>query len=235
MFWRTALLFGSELSWVVFLLMLLISVSLFLESVRLQWGIVCSSPELCRAGFGACCQCWVPGGQRYMLLVTVLSAGRAGPAQSPGSCSRSPSAPLLPQAEGYVIGSCIKHIPIAGRDITYFIQQLLREREVGIPPEQSLETAKAIKVKTDGKRAGLGVREKWCLDTSPCCHHPAPAFLPLPSPRMWVLICLPLELRGWRTKASPLPLNVNACGGSSCKWEQPDSRCWAPAARYRII
>ncbi|XP_055468940.1 actin-related protein 3B isoform X3 [Psammomys obesus] len=50
-------------------------------------------------------------------------------------------------AEGYVIGSCIKHIPIAGRDITYFIQQLLREREVGIPPEQSLETAKAIKEK----------------------------------------------------------------------------------------
>ena len=59
-----------------------------------------------------------------------------------------PSCPLFPlsQAEGYVIGSCIKHIPIAGRDITYFIQQLLREREVGIPPEQSLETAKAIKV-----------------------------------------------------------------------------------------
>jgi hypothetical protein len=44
-----------------------------------------------------------------------------------------------------VIGSCIKHIPIAGRDITYFVQQLLRERELGIPPEQSLETAKAIK------------------------------------------------------------------------------------------
>ena len=49
------------------------------------------------------------------------------------------------QAEGYVIGSCIKHIPIAGRNITSFIQSLLREREVGIPPEQSLETAKAIK------------------------------------------------------------------------------------------
>jgi actin-related protein 3 len=52
---------------------------------------------------------------------------------------------VIPVAEGYVIGSCIKHIPIAGRNITYFIQQLLREREVGIPPEQSLETAKAIK------------------------------------------------------------------------------------------
>lgn len=48
-----------------------------------------------------------------------------------------------------MIGSCIKHIPIAGRDITYFIQQLLRDREVGIPPEQSLETAKAVKVKNN--------------------------------------------------------------------------------------
>eukprot|EP00043_Microstomoeca_roanoka_P001376 m.32336 g.32336 ORF g.32336 m.32336 type:complete len:412 (-) comp10780_c0_seq1:693-1928(-) len=54
---------------------------------------------------------------------------------------------VIPVAEGYVIGSCIKHIPIAGRDITYFVQQLLRERETGIPPEQSLEVAKAIKEK----------------------------------------------------------------------------------------
>lgn len=51
----------------------------------------------------------------------------------------------IPVAEGYVIGSCIKHIPIAGRNITYFIQSILREREPNIPPEQSLETAKAIK------------------------------------------------------------------------------------------
>lgn len=51
---------------------------------------------------------------------------------------------VIPVAEGYVIGSCIKHIPIAGRNITSFIQSLLREREV-IPPEQSMETAKAIK------------------------------------------------------------------------------------------
>lgn len=54
---------------------------------------------------------------------------------------------VIPVAEGYVIGSCIKHIPIAGRNITSFIQSLLREREVGIPPEQSMETAKAIKEK----------------------------------------------------------------------------------------
>jgi actin-related protein len=30
----------------------------------------------------------------------------------------------IPVADGYVIGSCIKHIPIAGRDITYFVQQV---------------------------------------------------------------------------------------------------------------
>ena len=49
------------------------------------------------------------------------------------------------QADGYVIGSSIKHIPIAGRDITHFVQQLLRERENSIPPEESLEVAKKIK------------------------------------------------------------------------------------------
>ena len=53
---------------------------------------------------------------------------------------------VIPVAEGYVIGSCIKHIPIAGRDITDFILQLLRERESGIPSAQQLETAKNIKV-----------------------------------------------------------------------------------------
>lgn len=52
---------------------------------------------------------------------------------------------IIPVAEGYVIGSCIKHIPIAGRHITAFVQQLLREREPNMPSEQSLETAKAIK------------------------------------------------------------------------------------------
>jgi len=52
---------------------------------------------------------------------------------------------VIPVAEGYVIGSCIKHIPIAGRDITYFVQQFLRDRESHIPPEQAMEVAKKIK------------------------------------------------------------------------------------------
>ncbi|VDQ05634.1 unnamed protein product [Trichobilharzia regenti] len=52
---------------------------------------------------------------------------------------------VIPVVDGYVIGSCIKHIPIAGRDITSFIQHLLRERESHIPPELSMEVAKQIK------------------------------------------------------------------------------------------
>ena len=44
-----------------------------------------------------------------------------------------------------MIGSSIKHIPIAGRDITYFVQQLLRDREGAIPPEDSLDVAKRVK------------------------------------------------------------------------------------------
>jgi actin-related protein 3 len=47
--------------------------------------------------------------------------------------------------DGYVIGSALKHIPIAGRDITGFVQQYLRDREPSIPPEDSLEVAKKIK------------------------------------------------------------------------------------------
>jgi actin-related protein 3 len=52
---------------------------------------------------------------------------------------------VIPVAEGYVIGSSIKHIPLAGRDITAFVQQLMRERNEPIPPEQSLEVAKRVK------------------------------------------------------------------------------------------
>jgi len=54
---------------------------------------------------------------------------------------------VIPVAEGYVIGSCIKHIPIAGRDITAFVEQLMREREGNtvIPSAQQFEVAKRVK------------------------------------------------------------------------------------------
>jgi len=54
---------------------------------------------------------------------------------------------IIPVADGYVIGSCIKHIPIAGRDITNFIQLLLRERETTIPADEAMDVAKRIKEK----------------------------------------------------------------------------------------
>eukprot|EP00947_MAST-08B_sp_MAST-8B-sp1_P000659 g659.t1 len=52
---------------------------------------------------------------------------------------------VIPVAEGYVIGSCIKHIPLAGRDVTLFIQKLMRERGEPVPPEDSLLVAKEVK------------------------------------------------------------------------------------------
>merc|ERR1711991_464016 len=49
-------------------------------------------------------------------------------------------------AEGYVIGSSIKHIPLAGRDITAFVQQLQLEREGNaIPPKLRKTVAKTTK------------------------------------------------------------------------------------------
>jgi actin-related protein 3 len=45
---------------------------------------------------------------------------------------------VIPVAEGYVIGSCIKHIPLAGRTVTQFIQQLMRERKEPVPAEVSV-------------------------------------------------------------------------------------------------
>ncbi|CAB52725.1 ARP2/3 actin-organizing complex actin-related protein subunit Arp3 [Schizosaccharomyces pombe] len=49
---------------------------------------------------------------------------------------------IIPVAEGYVIGSSIKTMPLAGRDVTYFVQSLLRDRN---EPDSSLKTAERIK------------------------------------------------------------------------------------------
>ena len=46
-----------------------------------------------------------------------------------------------------MIGSCIKHIPLAGRDMTKFIMQMLRDRNEPIPPEDIVQVAKKIKEK----------------------------------------------------------------------------------------
>ena len=53
---------------------------------------------------------------------------------------------LFGQADGYIIPSAIKHIPIAGRDLTSFVQQLQRERETTIPSGDAMDVAKRSKV-----------------------------------------------------------------------------------------
>lgn len=52
---------------------------------------------------------------------------------------------VVPVSEGYVIGSCIKHIPLAGRDVTDFIANMLRTRGEPIPPEDLRHVTKIIK------------------------------------------------------------------------------------------
>ncbi|KAK6930916.1 Actin family [Dillenia turbinata] len=52
---------------------------------------------------------------------------------------------VVPVADGYVIGSSIKSIPISGKDVTLFIQQLMRERGENIPPEDSFDVARQVK------------------------------------------------------------------------------------------
>jgi len=54
---------------------------------------------------------------------------------------------IIPVVEGYVIGSCIKHIPLAGRDITNFVIDMLRSRGETLLPDIALEVAKKIKEK----------------------------------------------------------------------------------------
>ena len=42
---------------------------------------------------------------------------------------------VIPVADGYVIGSCIKHVPIAGSNITSFIGDMIKERGEKFPIE----------------------------------------------------------------------------------------------------
>lgn len=52
---------------------------------------------------------------------------------------------VIPVVEGYAIGSAIRHIPLAGRDVTHFVQQMLRDRVSGINPADMLDAARRIK------------------------------------------------------------------------------------------
>jgi len=52
---------------------------------------------------------------------------------------------VIPVVDGYVIGSCIKHIPMAGSDITKFILNQLRDRGENVPPDDAMIVSRKIK------------------------------------------------------------------------------------------
>eukprot|EP00461_Guttulinopsis_vulgaris_P000289 UN00289 len=52
---------------------------------------------------------------------------------------------VIPVVSGYVIGSCIKHIPMAGRTITDFMMDQLRARGEPVPADQMIDVARRVK------------------------------------------------------------------------------------------
>jgi len=53
---------------------------------------------------------------------------------------------VIPVVDSFVVGSCIKHIPLAGKNITRFIMEMMRERGEKYPIEDSIYLAQYIKV-----------------------------------------------------------------------------------------
>lgn len=52
---------------------------------------------------------------------------------------------VIPIVDGYVIGNAIQHIPLAGRDITNFVLEKLRERNTPLPSDDALNVAQRVK------------------------------------------------------------------------------------------
>jgi len=52
---------------------------------------------------------------------------------------------VIPVADGFVIGSCIREIPLGGRHVTQFVSDMLTDRGEPVPPEQRMEAARQIK------------------------------------------------------------------------------------------
>jgi actin-related protein 3 len=52
---------------------------------------------------------------------------------------------IIPIVDGFVINSCIKHIPLAGGHMTKFVSSMIRERGEDCPVEDVFEVARTIK------------------------------------------------------------------------------------------
>ena len=99
----------------------------------------------------------VPGLHIGVQAVLALTAALAGTSSADRSLtgtvidSGDGGTHIIPVSDGYVIGGAIRHIPLAGKDITAFVQRALRERGEPVPPEDSMELARRIK------------EEHWCV------------------------------------------------------------------------
>lgn len=54
---------------------------------------------------------------------------------------------VIPIVDGFVINQAIRHIPLAGRDVTNFVLNALRERGEPLPPDDALVIAQRVKEK----------------------------------------------------------------------------------------
>lgn len=77
---------------------------------------------------------WVEGADRPNLTGCVVDSGDG-------------STQIIPIAHGMVIGSCIREIPLGGRQVTEFVADMLKDRSEPVPPECRLDAARTIKEK----------------------------------------------------------------------------------------
>lgn len=54
---------------------------------------------------------------------------------------------VFPVSDGTVISSCVRHIPLAGKDITKFVLQHLRDRGEKMPGDDAMDIAQKVKVR----------------------------------------------------------------------------------------
>lgn len=66
---------------------------------------------------------------------------------------------IIPVIEGYVAASAVRHVPIGGKEVTHFVQNLLRERE-SLPAAAAFDIAKHVK-ETHCYVAASGVAAEW--------------------------------------------------------------------------
>lgn len=70
--------------------------------------------------------------QRHELTGTIVDSGED-------------TTTVIPVADGHILRNCVQHVPLGGRDITSYVQHLLRTNKRHIHPSQSFEIARRIK------------------------------------------------------------------------------------------